>query len=585
MMAAIVWAVPVPDTGQTECYDVAGKVITCPSPGQPLYGQDANYIINPMSYTKLDSSGNPLPDSAAAWSMVKDNVTGLIWEMKTNKDGFENYNDPHDADNTYTWYDSNPATNGGNAGGWGDGKNTENFIKALNDARYGGYSDWRMPTLKELTYIVNCSIPYPGPTITTDYFPNTVSFFYWSSTAGADDTNYAWGVPFYYGNVNLKDKGYSYYVRAVRGGQSGAMGDLVIGSFDSWGGASIENADILDNYTDNSDGTVTDTSTGLMWQQTASSNGMTWELSLAYCEGLNLGGHTDWRLPTIKELLSLVDYSRYNPAINTTYFPNTVSSFYWSSTTFAFGTDGAWGVGFYYGHDHMNNKNNSYYVRAVRGGQPGSLGNLVISPLIRAVTKDAGSTTFSVSNTGAGAMPWTAAVTSGGDWLSITSGASGTNAGAITCAYTAYTGTALRTGTIRVTAASADGSPKDVTVTQGANTTACTATIDSNYSLHIPLISHLNPQSNTPSYSADFAYKYDPAFPTMILFRLTNHAIQSEVFSCKAATLSNDLMIHIPDVLMPDGITRMWVDLVYNASLSTNGNVYFHVSNYGVISK
>jgi len=94
MMAAIVWAVPVPDTGQTECYDVAGKVITCPSPGQPLYGQDANYIINPMSYTKLDSSGNPLPDSAAAWSMVKDNVTGLIWEMKTNKDGFENYNDP-----------------------------------------------------------------------------------------------------------------------------------------------------------------------------------------------------------------------------------------------------------------------------------------------------------------------------------------------------------------------------------------------------------------------------------------------------------------------------------------------------------
>ena len=206
----------------------------------------------------------PLPDSAAAWSMVKDNVTGLIWEMKTNKDGFENYNDPHDADNTYTWYDSNPATNGGNAGGWGDGKNTENFIKALNDARYGGFRDWRMPTLKELTYIVNCSIPYPGPTITTDYFPNTVSFFYWSSTAGADDTNYAWGVPFYYGNVNLKDKGYSYYVRAVRGGQSGAMGDLVIGSFDSWGGASIENADILDNYTDNSDGTVTDTSTGLI---------------------------------------------------------------------------------------------------------------------------------------------------------------------------------------------------------------------------------------------------------------------------------------------------------------------------------
>jgi Protein of unknown function (DUF1566)/Viral BACON domain len=490
---------------------------------------------------------------------------------------------PHDADNTYTWYDSNPATNGGNAGGWGDGKNTENFIKALNDARYGGFRDWRMPTIKELAYIVNHSISYPGLTINTNYFPNTVASFYWSSTTSAGDTNGAWGVYFGYGDDNDGSKYGSYYVRAVRGGQSGALGDLVIGSFDSWGGASIENADALDNYTDNSDGTVTDTSTGVMWQKTASSNGMTWELSLAYCEGLNLGGHTDWRLPTIKELRSLVDYSRCDPAINTTYFPNTVSSVYWSSTTYADFTSNAWGVYFFYGYDNYFNKNYSYYVRAVRGGQSGSLGNLVISPLIRAVTKDAGSTTFSVSNTGAGAMPWTAAVTSGGDWLSITSGASGTNAGAITCAYTAYTGTALRTGTIRVTAASADGSPKDVTVTQGANTTACTATIDSNYSLHIPLISHLNPQSNTPSYSADFAYKYDPAFPTMILFRLTNHAIQSEVFSCKAATLSNDLMIHIPDVLMPDGITRMWVDLAYNASLSTNGNVYFHVSNYGGI--
>jgi tRNA(Arg) A34 adenosine deaminase TadA len=77
------WAAPVPHTGQTKCYDVSGNVITCPPPGQPLYGQVANYIIHPMSYTKLDSSGNTLPDSDAAGCMVRDNVTGLIWEMKT----------------------------------------------------------------------------------------------------------------------------------------------------------------------------------------------------------------------------------------------------------------------------------------------------------------------------------------------------------------------------------------------------------------------------------------------------------------------------------------------------------------------
>ena len=125
----------------------------------------------------------------------------------------------------------------------------------------------------------------------------------------------------------------------------------------------------------------------------------------------------------------------------------------------------------------------------------------------------------------------------------------------------------------------------DVTVVQGADTTACTATIDGNYSLHIPLISHVDSAADTPSYSADLAYNDDPAFPASMLFRLTNTAIQSGIFSCKGSTLSDDLMILIPDILLPDGITRIWLELAYNESLSTKGNVYFHVSNHGVISK
>jgi hypothetical protein len=121
---------------------------------------------------------------------------------------------------------------------------------------------------------------------------------------------------------------------------------------------------------DNSNGTVTDESTGLMWQQeTIKNNMMSWRQALAYCEGLNLGGHTDWRMPTIKELQSLVDYSRYNPAIDTTYFPTAVSSLYWSSTTYASNTLLAWGVLFYNCYNYSLNKNTSYYVRAVRGGK------------------------------------------------------------------------------------------------------------------------------------------------------------------------------------------------------------------------
>ena len=95
---------------------------------------------------------------------------------------------------------------------------------------------------------------------------------------------------------------------------------------------------------------------------------------------------------------------------------------------------------------------------------------LSVSPVSRDVAKDAGTTTFNVSNTGTGTMPWTAAITSSDSWLSITSGSSGTNAGTINCSFTANTSTTARTATILVTATGATGSPKDVTVTQTPTT-------------------------------------------------------------------------------------------------------------------
>jgi len=75
------------------------------------------------------------------------NVTGLIWENKT-VDGTI-----HDKNKTFTWYDSNPATNGGYAGTPGDDTDTEDFIRTLNSAHLGGYSDWRLPTMNELDSI------------------------------------------------------------------------------------------------------------------------------------------------------------------------------------------------------------------------------------------------------------------------------------------------------------------------------------------------------------------------------------------------------------------------------------------------
>jgi hypothetical protein len=166
-------------------------------------------------------------------------------------------------------------------------------------------------------------------------------------------------VNFLEGNVygaNIKDIDHTYfYVRCVRGGHYPVQ-----------------------SFVNNEDGTVTDNNTGLMWQQ-AEPDYMTWEQALNYCEGLNLANKTDWRLPNIMELESLTDDTRYDPAIDTNFFPNASSSFYWSSTTAAFYPYNAWVV---VGSDgsvegHQRKDVTHFYVRCIRAMQ---YGNLEISP-------------------------------------------------------------------------------------------------------------------------------------------------------------------------------------------------------------
>ncbi|MFH0994340.1 MAG: DUF1566 domain-containing protein [Pseudomonadota bacterium] len=328
MLTAVVWAAPVPDTGQSKCYNNTNE-IPCPSPGQPFFGQDASYRINPMSYTKLDGSGNALTDSAESWVMVRDNVTGLIWEVKTT-DGTL-----HDKDRTFAW-----------SGSQNNDTDTKYFIDAMNIAQFCGYSDWRMPTIKELGTITDYNIIGSEPAINTKYFTNTQASFYWSATADTYVTDSAWGIDFYNGYDNYRNKLSYKYALAVRSGQQS--------------GGYME---------DNGDGTVTDTFTGLMWQQSGSFSTQTWEEALSYCAMLNLGNYTDWRLPTKKEVRSLVDFSRYDPSINITYFIETFSNFYWSSTTNSHITDFAWGVNFHDGYDGYGKKSDYYFVRAVRERQ------------------------------------------------------------------------------------------------------------------------------------------------------------------------------------------------------------------------
>ena len=122
-------------------------------------------------------------------------------------------------------------------------------------------------------------------------------------------------------------------------------------------------------FVDNQDGTVTDTCTGLMWQQETAPVMFTWQAALDHCEDdLSLAGYEDWRLPNIRELQSIVDYSRFGPAIDPTFIALT-SPGYWSSTTNAIRPNEAWTLGFNCGNV-LNfpdaDKVNLRHVRAVR---------------------------------------------------------------------------------------------------------------------------------------------------------------------------------------------------------------------------
>ncbi len=122
------------------------------------------------------------------------------------------------------------------------------------------------------------------------------------------------------------------------------------------------------SFTDSGNGTVTDSVTNLMWQKQDDATGRTWEQAISYCEALSLGGFVDWRLPNVKELRSIVDSTKASiPLINIDYFPGTLSSSYWTSTSSAPNPSYAWTVNFSNGSVGVSHpKTDSVSVRCVR---------------------------------------------------------------------------------------------------------------------------------------------------------------------------------------------------------------------------
>jgi hypothetical protein len=309
-------------TGQLTFWNSAGTEISAPAKGAPFYGQDAQFPGATASY-KDNGDGT-----------ISDLVTGLMWTQS-------------------------PDVNGDGTIDKSDKLTLSQAIERAGKLRVGGHSDWRLPTIKELYSLIDFNGVDPKltdtdtasmtPFIDTKYF----TFGFGDIGAGeriidaqfATSTLYV-GKTFHFlqtmFGTNLVDGRIKGYPPAI------GMGSLAENTFYAHyvrGNPAYG----VNSFTDNGDGTVTDKATKLMWSQADSGSGMDWEHALAWVQQKNAEtylGYNDWRVPNIKELQSIVDYSRspsttdspaIDPVFQTTKITNEAGQSdygnFWSSTT------------------------------------------------------------------------------------------------------------------------------------------------------------------------------------------------------------------------------------------------------------
>ena len=225
----ITWGGSYPSGNNAGCTGVEIDAQDC-SHGRDVTSNNDSDGHAGFSFTKLADNGTPLTNQAAdyattPWACVQDNVTGLTWEVKTADGGL------HDQNDIYSWYNTNPATNGGADGsddfppgacaGYVSSDtatycNTQAYVARVNAAGWCGKSDWRMPTSTELLGIV--SFDRVSPAIDTAYFPNTPSnSLVWSGSPNAYSSDSAWFVVFDIGYPTTNDRFNKFQVRLVRG--------------------------------------------------------------------------------------------------------------------------------------------------------------------------------------------------------------------------------------------------------------------------------------------------------------------------------------------------------------------------------
>ena len=325
------YSYPLTASGQTSTYNDEGVEIFNLGEGDAFYGQDADYLKG-LSMSYIDHEDGT----------VSDLNTGLMWQKVPVPEGM-----------TY-----------------------DEAVEYVENLELAGYDDWRVPSLKELFSISDFGKGWPY--LDTTYFKLATGIVdkseqFWSSNRYVGTTvegqdNAAFGVNHVTGHI----KAYA-AASSMEGGTGAPGGGAPVGTTppaDSTGmgtpppggGGTMGNPMAkhiravrgddygINNYIDMGDGTIIDKSTGLMWMQDDSGEGIVWKDALTYAENSNFAGYSDWRLPNVKELQSIVDYGysptatdpdKVGPAIDPIFNCTQIKSeagyddyaYYWTSTS------------------------------------------------------------------------------------------------------------------------------------------------------------------------------------------------------------------------------------------------------------
>ncbi len=403
-LAAVAWACShaaiagtLNDTGQVACFDVSSTSTGTVASGTPapestgFEGQDCSLgaaaadavgaqvkiggsSVAGRDYSKIGNDGSVLPDTAVRgsgatdWACTRDNVTGLIWQLRNNDGGVG------DQDHRYAFGSNSPFMDEDTCESESTPCNTDQLVQAINAAGLCGASDWTLPTPAQLESLL--AYADPGSTanlIDQTWFPDQANdgvnqFHFWSGDLADTGATTAWVADFDFGWTTVSSLDSAHYVRLVRAAP----------------------AAVTPRFSTSEPGTagevvVTDAETGLMWKQcpqglsgsgcaTGTLGTLDWSGALVAAAGESFAGHDDWRLPTIIELASIRDYTPVTfPTVplSAEFAGTAATDTYWSSTNDPRPTSLDSALAYQYNDSTAHNtlfKNQSLAVRLVRGG-------------------------------------------------------------------------------------------------------------------------------------------------------------------------------------------------------------------------